>query len=86
MNTLHPLFTPLTNVMVDGCFISHTGSAAEMIAVVDPIMLFTGAKDFFKFLDPCGMGQQFKFPFAEHQLHHLPPSNHTTQGTHGATG
>ena len=69
LNTLHPLFTPLTDVMIEGGVISTSGSTIEVTTGANPIMLFTWAKDFFKLPNPCGFGQQFPFPVTNHWLH-----------------
>ena len=93
LNTLHPLFTPLTDVMIEGCGISTSGSTIEVITGANPIMLFTRAKDFFKFSNPCGLGQQFPFPVIEHWLHPCrsrrfpaPDQKSSTQKQHTQSG
>ena len=69
LNALHPLFTPLTDVMIEGGVVSTSGTPIEMITGANPIMLFAWAKDFFKLPNPCGFGQQFPFPVTNHWLH-----------------
>ena len=66
LNALHPLFTPLTDVMTEGGVVSTSGTPVKVTPGTNPIMLFTWAKDFFKLPNPCGFDQQLHFSFTNH--------------------
>lgn len=66
LNALHPLFTPLADVMIEGGVVSTSGTPVKVTPGTNPIMLFAWANDFFKFPNPCGFDQQLHFSFTNH--------------------